>query len=110
MRLRAARSFCSRVPVKEIVLAKSNIPLAAAAEDGDTAWFEDFESAEFSEEFLEECNLGSDELITQVKNLWELECLVRALDSMETLSSLAEISREYVGHRNQLINHHRVED
>lgn len=94
MHLRAARSFSNRVPVKEIILAKTGVPLPASNEESDTAWYEDFETAEFPDEFLEECNLTNNELLNQVRNLWELECLVRALDSMETLSSLAEISRE----------------
>jgi nuclear pore complex protein Nup107 len=40
--------------------------------------------------------MSKDKLITLVRNVWELECLVRALDSMETLSSLAGLSRESV--------------
>lgn len=97
MRLRAARALLNRVPVKDIILEKTDIPLGTPNEDGDdTTWFEEFESTEFPNEFLEECKLSSEALITKVRNLWELECLVRALDSMETLSSLAEINREYV--------------
>jgi len=36
------------------------------------------------------------ELNATVKNLWELECLVNSLDAIETLSSLAGLTREYV--------------
>lgn len=67
-----------------------------ASEDSGPGWFEEFASGDFPAEFLEECSLGKDKLVTLVRNVWELECLVRALDSMETLSSLAGLSREYV--------------
>ncbi|KAL2130221.1 hypothetical protein VTI74DRAFT_6739 [Chaetomium olivicolor] len=93
-RLRAARAFSERVPGREIVRLKSPIPVREASEDSGPGWFEEFASGEFSAEFLEECKLGKDKLITLVRNVWELECLVRALDSMETLSSLAGLSRE----------------
>lgn len=69
-----------------------------ANEDSGPGWFEEFANGDFSAEFLEECGMGKDKLIAIVRNVWELECLVRALDSMETLSSLAGLSREYVLH------------
>ena len=94
-RLRAARSFSERVPGREIVRNKSPIAVRDAGEDSGPGWFEEFANGHFSAEFLEECGIGKDRLITTVRNVWELECLVRALDSMETLSSLAGLSREY---------------
>lgn len=96
MRLRAARALSSRIPVKEIVQSKTDFQFSASTEDGDTSWFDDFKAVDVSSEFLEDSNLTGEDLIKKVKTLFELECLVRALDSMETLSSLAEISREYV--------------
>lgn len=65
------------------------------SEDSGPGWFEEFANGEFPGEFLDTCKLEKSKLITTVRNLWELECLVRALDSMETLSSLAGLSREY---------------
>lgn len=62
------------------------------------SWFEEFANSDFPVEFLETCQLSKDRLITLVRNVWELECLVRALDSMETLASLAGLSREYDSH------------
>ncbi|KAJ4295819.1 Nucleoporin nup84 [Collariella sp. IMI 366227] len=97
-RLRAARAFTERIPGREIVRLKSPIPVREPSEDSGPGWFEEFASAEFPVEFLEECNLSKEKLIALVRNVWELECLVRALDSMETLSSLAGLSREYGYH------------
>ncbi|KAK4250860.1 nuclear pore protein 84/107 [Corynascus novoguineensis] len=93
-RLRAARAFSERVPGREIVLTKSPIPLRDASEDSGPGWFEEFANSDFPAEFLETCQLSKDKLVTLVRNMWEFECLVRALDSMETLSSLAGLSRE----------------
>ncbi|KAL2158572.1 hypothetical protein VTH06DRAFT_4339 [Thermothelomyces fergusii] len=93
-RLRAARAFSQRVPGREIILAKSPIHVKDASEDSGPGWFEEFAGSDLPAEFLEKCQLSKDRLITLVRNVWELECLVRALDSMETLSSLAGLSRE----------------
>ncbi|KAK4154029.1 nuclear pore protein 84/107 [Chaetomidium leptoderma] len=93
-RLRAARAFSERISGREIVKTKSPIPVRESSEDFGPGWFEEFANGEFPAEFLEECRLGKDKLVTLVRNVWELECLVRALDSMETLSSLAGLSRE----------------
>jgi nuclear pore complex protein Nup107 len=95
-RLRAARAFSDRISGREIVKTKSPIPIREASEDSGPGWFEEFATGDFPAEFLEACQMGKDKLITLVRNVWELECLVRALDSMETLSSLAGLSREYV--------------
>ncbi len=55
-------------------------------EDLDPLWFEDTEV------------WGSDSsaraLAANARNFWELESLVKALDTMETLASLAELSKE----------------
>ncbi|KAK4128252.1 hypothetical protein N657DRAFT_638684 [Parathielavia appendiculata] len=93
-RLRAARAFSDRISGREIVKAKSPIPVGETSEDLGPGWFEEFASGDFPAEFLDRCKLSKDKLITLVRNLWELECLVRALDSMETLSSVAGLSRE----------------
>ncbi|KAL1883848.1 hypothetical protein VTK73DRAFT_7636 [Phialemonium thermophilum] len=94
MHLRACRALFNRVPAKDLVLEKTCIPLGVSYDNDNPAWFEEFEGAELPEDLLEQCGLSREELVTLVRNLWELECLVRALDSMETLSSVAELSRE----------------
>lgn len=93
-RLRAARAFCERVPSRDIVRTKSPIPIRDSNDEPGTGWFSDFSTCELPDDFLQECGTDRDALLTTVKNLMELECLVRALDSMETLSSLAGLSRE----------------
>lgn len=65
-----------------------------AAEDPGPGWFDEFTSSDFPDDFLEACRLSKGKLTTLVRNVWELECLVKALDSIESLSSLAGISRE----------------
>ena len=94
--MNAARAFSDRVPSKEIIRLKAAVPVRTDEEETGPAWFEDFLATDFSEDFLNEYNTDKERLTTTVRNLWELECLVRALDSMETLASLAGIAREYV--------------
>ncbi|KAK3996460.1 nuclear pore protein 84/107 [Cladorrhinum sp. PSN332] len=93
-RLRAARAFSDRVSGREIIRTKSPVVVNDAGEDSGPAWFEQFANSELPDDFFRECNASRDSLVSTVKNLWELECLVRALDAMETLSSLAGLSRE----------------
>lgn len=40
--------------------------------------------------------MDKERITTLVQNVWELECLVRALDAIETIASAAGLSREYV--------------
>ncbi|KAL2018947.1 hypothetical protein VTK56DRAFT_10241 [Thermocarpiscus australiensis] len=93
-RLRAARAFSDRFSGRDIVRTKSPVPVREASEDSGPGWFEEFASSELPQDFLATCKLSKEKLIALVRNVWELECLVRALDSMETLSSLAGLSRE----------------
>lgn len=94
--MRAARAFSERIPGREIVRTKSPVPVSEPSEDAGPGWFDEFVNGDLPDEFLEKCKMSRDKLVTLVRNLWELECLVHALDSMETLSSLAGLSREYV--------------
>ncbi|RYP65361.1 hypothetical protein DL771_008351 [Monosporascus sp. 5C6A] len=55
-------------------------------------WFEDVRSGAASSAF-EENSLGMDE-ITAARNYFEMECLVRSLDSMETIASSAGLARD----------------
>ncbi|KXX79755.1 Nucleoporin NUP84 [Madurella mycetomatis] len=105
MRLRAARAFSERVSGREIIRIKTPIAVKEASEDAGPGWFDEFANAHFPAEFLETCSLTKDKLITLVRNVWELECLVRALDSMETLSSLAGLSREKASSSREMWQH-----
>lgn len=104
-RLRAARAFSDRVSGRDIARTKTPIQIRAAEEDSGPGWFEEFANGEFSAEFLQECNVNSLRLKSIVRNMWELECLVRALDSMETLSSLAGLSREENNNSREMWQH-----
>lgn len=94
MRLRAARALSERVSGRAIIEQKTSLPLRGLEEDSGPGWFEDFTAVELPDDLLRESNTSAEELTNTVRNMWELECLVRALDSMETLSSLAGITRE----------------
>ncbi|KAK3945262.1 nuclear pore protein 84/107 [Diplogelasinospora grovesii] len=94
MRLRAARTLSNRVQGREIIRSKARLSVRSSSEESVSDWFDEFANAELPEDFLEECNADKEELTTVVRNMWELECLVKALDSMETLSSLASLNRE----------------
>ncbi|KAK3695243.1 107-domain-containing protein [Podospora appendiculata] len=94
MRLRAARALSDRVSGRRIVQHKTSIPINGADDDFGPSWFEHFTNGKSNPDFINESNTDMDELTSTVRNMWELECLVKALDSMETLSSLAGITRE----------------
>ncbi|KAK2069652.1 hypothetical protein P8C59_004209 [Phyllachora maydis] len=94
MHLRAARVLALRVPTRRIVLLKSPVQVVEPEEEPGPAWVEDFLAAELPDDFLAECHATEAEVKTRTRNLWELESFVRALDAIETLSSLASISRE----------------
>jgi len=100
MRLRAARSLSTRVPLRSIVREKTNIALANDEVEEEvmdpTEWFNEFADSPAIEEVAEETGLHREHLLYAVKNLWELECMVRALDSIETLASMAHLMRTYV--------------
>lgn len=100
MRLRAARSLSRRVPLRRTVHDKTHITVANDELDEDamdpTEWFDDFANSPALEEVAQETGLHREHLVYAVKNLWELECMVRALDSIETLASMAHLMRTYV--------------
>ncbi|KAK3330248.1 nuclear pore protein 84/107 [Apodospora peruviana] len=92
-RLRAARALSDRIPGREIIRSKTSVPIRSSSEDAGPSWFEEFTSNLHSD-MMDDSDLDWEELTASIRNLWELECLVRALDSMETLSSLAGLARE----------------
>jgi hypothetical protein len=55
-------------------------------DDMDASWFEDAEI--WGSELIDR------ELALNARNFWELESLVRVLDTMETVASLAQLTRE----------------
>jgi nuclear pore complex protein Nup107 len=61
-----------------------------------TEWFLEFANSPAIDEVAQETGLHREHLVYAVKNVWELECMVRALDQIETLASLAHLMRTYV--------------
>jgi nuclear pore complex protein Nup107 len=102
MQLNAARALLNRAPCRGLVREKLGVSVRSAEEDPGPDWIEDFDSTEIPDEILREYKTDRTELSTSVRNLWELECLVKALDVMETLSSYAQLSREYGSHPQRL--------
>ncbi|KAK4682005.1 Nucleoporin nup84 [Podospora pseudoanserina] len=93
--LRAARALSVRVSGRYIAMEKLTfITFVDQNQDDAHGWFDEVANHDFSEAFLQECGVSRDRLLNVVRNLWELECLVRALDSMETLASMAGLSRD----------------
>lgn len=95
--MRAARALSDRVSGREILRTKTTAPIRGSDEDSGPGWYEEFAS-NFSPDIVEDAALNWDQLSITIRNLWELECLVNALDAIETLSSLAGLTREYVQH------------
>ncbi|KAK4197749.1 nuclear pore protein 84/107 [Triangularia verruculosa] len=93
--LRAARALSIRVSGRAIAMEKLTfITFVDENVDDTVGVFDEIANATITSDFLEECGVSRDRLLNVVRNLWELECLVRALDSMETLSSMAGLSRD----------------
>lgn len=107
--LGAARDFFERVKVQELI--------SVLAERQHEESPEDFISELNSHEIVLpgevdiEANGGSDGRISNeqirlqqrlalaVKNMWELQCFVMALDGIETVGTITEFARQYVNHR-----------
>jgi nuclear pore complex protein Nup107 len=100
MRLRAARSLFKRVPIRRIVYEKTSAgTLDEASDEGPanpTEWLEGFMASPFLEEVAQENGISKDHFAYAGKNLWELECMARALDSIETLACEAHLMRTCV--------------
>lgn len=66
----------------------------AITDDTDVSWFEDLRSG------TTPVSLQGDDLsleqVAVARNFFEMECLVRALDSMETIASSEAMAQEYV--------------
>lgn len=57
-------------------------------DDVDVTWFDDVELWD-----------GDGSIALDARNFWELESLVKSLDTMETLAALAQIAKEYGNHK-----------
>jgi nuclear pore complex protein Nup107 len=91
MHLNAARQLMKRVPFADV--------LQAATEDSgdETDMYED--APEFWAKQLERRGIRdvtAQQALSDARKFRELEYLVRALDSLETVASLAELTNEYV--------------
>ncbi|KAJ3511175.1 hypothetical protein NM208_g15454 [Fusarium decemcellulare] len=89
LHLSAARQLMKRVPFADVLQA-------ATDEDGmEGVWYED--TPEFWAKHLERRGIHevtAEQVVSDAKKFRELECLVRALDSLETVASLAELTKE----------------
>ncbi|GKT48393.1 nucleoporin NUP84 [Colletotrichum spaethianum] len=91
MRLNAARSLASRVSFSAIMRQKVEFP---EQDENDHWWPEDAEFWASQIEVAGAKNLSPSQLALEARAFRELECLVKALDTMETIASLAELSKE----------------
>ena len=96
--LDAARMLQARVPLSEVIRQKT--PFGFAVQDGaDPAWWDDLfadasaPNPEETDEDSPEMDSQKDEVAEMARPLWELECLVSALDCLETTAIVA------AGHR-----------
>ncbi|KAL0939418.1 nuclear pore complex protein nup107 [Colletotrichum truncatum] len=90
MHLNAARSLASRVPFSAIMRQRVDFP----DQEENDLWLEDMEFWASQIEPADATQLLPSRLASEARTLRELECLVKALDTMETIASLAELSRE----------------
>ncbi|CAI0641280.1 unnamed protein product [Colletotrichum noveboracense] len=91
MRLNAARSFANRVPFSVIMRQK----IDTSDQDEIDALSEDVEFWTSHIGSADAARLSAGQLASNARTLRDLECLVKALDTMETIASLAELSKEY---------------
>ncbi|KAI1094183.1 107-domain-containing protein [Rostrohypoxylon terebratum] len=78
----AARALAERVRCSKVFQIKANI---VYSDDSDVSWFEEIR-ASAATGGLEESDLGPEE-IAAAQNYFEMECLTRAVDLMETIAS-----------------------
>ncbi|KAI5462992.1 nuclear pore protein 84/107 [Mariannaea sp. PMI_226] len=88
MHLNAARQLMKRVPFSDI------LSVLTGDAESEVAWLED---TQFVAQQLERngiANLSPEKVVSHARNFRELEALVRALDSMETVASMASLAIE----------------
>ncbi|KAK1968840.1 hypothetical protein LY78DRAFT_678994 [Colletotrichum sublineola] len=91
MRLNAARSFANRVSFGTIMQQRVELP---EQDDNDPWWSDDAEFWAGQIKAAGAKSLSPSQLASEARAFRELECLVKALDTMETIASLAELSKE----------------
>ncbi|KAI1325254.1 nuclear pore protein 84/107 [Xylariaceae sp. FL0255] len=99
--LHAARALSERVRCAEVFGKKAGLSIP---DDTDLNWFSEVYSGAMTGSF-EESGLGPDQVMA-ARSFFEMECLVRALDSMETIASsegmaqdpTEEVSRDFWNH------------
>ncbi|KAJ8129130.1 hypothetical protein O1611_g4501 [Lasiodiplodia mahajangana] len=89
--LHAARALSERVQCADIFRRKTGLTIT---DDTDVSWFEDIRSGTTTLSL--QGNDLSVEQVAAARNFFEMECLVRALDSMETIASSEAMAQEYV--------------
>jgi nuclear pore complex protein Nup107 len=89
--LHAARSLSERVRCADIFRKKAGVSIP---DDADVTWFDDVRSGTITGSI--KGNDLSTEQVAAARNFFEMECLVRALDSMETIASSEAMAQECV--------------
>ncbi|OTB03049.1 hypothetical protein M426DRAFT_322079 [Hypoxylon sp. CI-4A] len=85
----AARALSERVRCSEIFKRKAGI---AYSDDTDVSWFDEVR-ASAAAGALEDRGIGPEE-VQAAQNYFEMECLIRALDAMETVASSELIAQD----------------
>lgn len=94
MRLNAARQLASRIPIASVLQLR--LELLDGQEEVDTFWIPDENDAFWTAQVdvPGQTRVSAHQLAVQARSFRDLECLVKALDAMETIASLMELSRE----------------
>ncbi|KAG7104365.1 Nucleoporin NUP84 like protein [Verticillium longisporum] len=93
MRLNAARQLANRVTMSQVLQQRISL---GGQEEADIAHVPEIDDAFWADqlEAIGDRQTSSRLLATQARIFRDLECLVKALDTMETIASLTELSRE----------------
>ncbi|KAI0159552.1 nuclear pore protein 84/107 [Xylariaceae sp. FL1272] len=86
--LQSARSLCERIKCADIFRKKAGFPIP---NDNDVSWFADAYSSA-REGIFEEDGLSAEDFV-KAKPFFELECLVRVLDAIETVASTVRLEQ-----------------
>ncbi|POS80389.1 hypothetical protein DHEL01_v201199 [Diaporthe helianthi] len=94
--LGAARDFYERVRVEDFVQVLANRDIAGSVEDfvQDLLTNEHALLGEVQEDELEDLGVTQTRLALAIKNMWELQSFVMALDGIETVGTLAQLAQE----------------
>lgn len=91
--LHAARALAARVPCSTVFQRKAGVPIL---DNTDISWFQEIRMG-VTNDALDGSELNEDD-VAAAHNFFEMECLVRVLDAMETVASSEGLAREYVTH------------